>query len=40
VKNAEDLVNQIQSKKVGAKSVLLLSREGQTMYVQVTIREK
>ncbi len=40
VKDAEDLVNQIQSKKVGEKLVLLLSRDGQTQYVQVTISER
>ncbi len=40
VENAEDLVNMIQSKKIGDKSVLLVARNGETRFVQVTIGER
>jgi len=40
VKNAEDLVNLVQSKKIGDKAVLLVARNGETRFVQVTIGER
>lgn len=40
VTDADTLVSLIQSKKIGDKAVLLVSRNGQTQFVQVTIGER
>jgi len=40
VTDADTLVSLIQSKKIGDKAVLLVSRNGQTQFIQVTIGER